>query len=165
MKLFNKFSTFNSQLSICKGFTLIELLIVIAVLGVLSAGVLVAIDPVDKINAANDSNVQTDIATIANAAAAYAVSHNGFYADGPLAEAMVTLVAQGELKLAIAARTGYTYTYSSLPDDACTAGVTCTNVIVTSTLRAKKYTATPFQRYESSTGKTCQVATAATACP
>lgn len=149
--LFNKFSS--------KGFTLIELLIVIAILGVLAAGVLVAIDPVDKINAANDAKVQSDIGVQASASEAYAATHGGFY---PAAAA--DLSASGELKTAPAAPTGYTYTFVPSPGS-CTAGTTCTSVVITSTLKSKRFTGVTFQRYESSTGKTCQVATATTACP
>jgi len=41
--------------SLKKGFTLIELLIVIAILGLLAVSLIVAIDPVEQINRANDS--------------------------------------------------------------------------------------------------------------
>jgi prepilin-type N-terminal cleavage/methylation domain-containing protein len=144
-----------------KGFTLIELLIVIAILGILAAGVLVAIDPVDKINAANDAKVQSDIGVQASASEAYAAAHSGFY---PASAA--DLSTAGELKTTPVAPTGYTYTFVSAPAS-CTAGTTCTSVVITSTLKSKKYTgvSTPFQRYESSTGKTCQVLTATTVCP
>lgn len=59
MKLFRK------NLSLQKGFTLIELLVVIAVLGVLAAGVLVAINPLKKINQAKDTRIKSDIGQIA----------------------------------------------------------------------------------------------------
>src|SRR3989337_998731 len=48
------------------GFTLIELLIVIAVVGVLGTGVLVAIDPAGKINSANIAKAETFSAGIQN---------------------------------------------------------------------------------------------------
>lgn len=164
----------NSKLGLQKGFTLIELLVVIAILGVLAAGVLIAIDPVDKINAANDSKAQTDTGVKASASEAYATSHSGFY---PLASA--DLLAGGELKSDPSAPTGYTYTFwasagvvtppttTIVPTSAttCTAGSTCTAVVITSTLKSKKWSATPFQRYESYSGKSCQVATATTVCP
>lgn len=54
-----------------KGFTLIELLIVIAILGILAAGVLVAINPVKRINQAKDSTIKSDIAQIATAMQTY----------------------------------------------------------------------------------------------
>jgi len=49
-----------------RGFTLIELLIVIAVLGVLAGGVIVAINPTAKINAANMAKAETFSASVQN---------------------------------------------------------------------------------------------------
>lgn len=54
-----------------KGFTLIELLIVIAILGVLAAAVLVAINPAQKINSAKNARVRSDIAAFGAAAMLY----------------------------------------------------------------------------------------------
>lgn len=62
------------------GFTLIELLIVIAILGIIIAAVIAGIDPVDKINAANDAKVQADIGAIGTAHEAYTTQHLGAYA-------------------------------------------------------------------------------------
>ncbi|KKQ41460.1 MAG: hypothetical protein US59_C0031G0001, partial [Candidatus Levybacteria bacterium GW2011_GWB1_37_8] len=42
-----------------KGFTLIELLIIVAVLGILAAGIIVVIDPLAKINSANLAKTET----------------------------------------------------------------------------------------------------------
>lgn len=50
-----------------KGFTLIELLVVIAILGILAMVVLIAINPAERIAEANDTQVRSDIATIASA--------------------------------------------------------------------------------------------------
>jgi prepilin-type N-terminal cleavage/methylation domain-containing protein len=63
MKLFSK--------SFRKGFTLIELLIVIAILGVLAAAVLIAINPAAKIQAAKDSTVKSDMGQLVNTLQAY----------------------------------------------------------------------------------------------
>lgn len=49
-----------------KGFTLIELLIVIAIIGILAAGITIAINPAQKINAAKNARVKSDLAQIAN---------------------------------------------------------------------------------------------------
>lgn len=168
MNLFNKSSK--------KAFTLIELLVVIAVLGVLAAGVLIAIDPIDKLNAAGDSKAQTDVAALANAAEAYAVAHNGFYTDGPITDANPILVSSGETKIQIIGATGYTYTYDSISGtpaansaitNGCSGGSDCTGVIITSNLKSKKFSSTPEYKYSSFNGKTCSdtVARHSLACP
>lgn len=144
------------------GFTLIELLIVIAILGVLAAGILVAIDPVDKISTANDSKVQNDISGAGRASEAYATVHNGFYPA-----TLNDLVTGGELKRAPVAPGGYNAYAVTMVPNPCAGGVTCTNIIITGQLKSKKYTVagTPVWRYESTSGKSCTVATAATDCP
>lgn len=143
-----------------KGFTLIELLVVIAILGVLVVGLMVAINPADKLNQAGDARVQNDFGALARASESYATTNNNFYPA-----AIADLVTSAELKLAPVPPTGYpAYVFTAAPP-ACTAGVTCTSIVVTSALRSNRYAATPFWRYESSTGRTCAVATAATACP
>ncbi len=158
MKIKSLFKFFSS-----KGFTLIELLIVIAILGVLAAGILVAIDPVDKINAANDSKVQNDVSATGRASEAYVVTHNGLY---PFA--LVNLETSGELKKVPTAPSGYT-AYAAVVPATCTAenDVDCISIVITGQLKAKRYTSvgTPVWRYESSTGKSCAVATTTTACP
>lgn len=60
LKSFSKFSS--------KGFTLIELLIVIAILGILAAVVLVAINPGQRIAAARNSRVKSDLSSMGNQA-------------------------------------------------------------------------------------------------
>lgn len=152
-----------------KGFTLIELLVVIAILGVLAAGVLVGIDPVDRINSANDSRAQNDVGTSGRASEAYATAHNGFYPA-----VLADLVANGDLKILPAAPGGYTYTVANVPAG-CAAGTTCTAFGAISNLKSKKFTSTctapntPFWRYDSSNGKSCSEcaanAAATTACP
>ena len=52
-----------------KGFTLIELLIIVAVLGILAAGIIVVIDPLAKINSANLAKTETFAASIQNSLA------------------------------------------------------------------------------------------------
>jgi len=122
-----------------KGFTLIELLIVIAILGVLAAVTMVGIDPIDKINAANDSKVQSDISSIATAMESYAVSSSGnIYATDQL-----TLVNNGDLKMQLIPPTGYSYTVEG-------GGLTGK---VYSPLKSKKYRNTPFWVWCSASGK------------
>ena len=136
-----------------KGFTLIELLIVIAILGVLAAGVLAAIDPADKIASANDARAQNDISALGRATETYATTHSNFYpADTN------ELVTSGELKrVPTEPSSDYTYVYVENPG-LCTSGGTCTSVVIYSDLKSKKFTATPFWRYDSDSGKSCGVA-------
>lgn len=51
------------------GFTLVELLIVIAILGILAAGIVVVINPMEKINSANMAKAETFAAGIRNSLA------------------------------------------------------------------------------------------------
>lgn len=144
------------------GFTLIELLIVIAILGILAAGILVAVDPVDKISAANDSKVQNDVSGAGRASEAYATVHSGFYPA-----TLTDLVTAGELKRVPVAPGGYNAYAVTMVPNPCTSGTTCTDIIITGQLKSKRYTSigTPIWRYESSTGKSCAVLTSATPCP
>lgn len=91
MKLFN-----IKKFSISKGFTLIELLLVIAIMGILAAAIMTAIDPIKKINSAKDSTLKSDLGQIANAIAAYYTGNNAV--TYPLM--LATLIATGvdELK-------------------------------------------------------------------
>lgn len=108
MKLFNKknLSSLTSHFSFSKGFTLIELLIVIAILGILAAGVLVAINPVQKINQAKDANAKSDVGQIATALQAYYTVNSSYPTD------LATLVTSNELKVL---PTTTTYTYAKTP--------------------------------------------------
>lgn len=117
-----------------KGFTLIELLIVIGIIGVLAGVVLVGIDPVDKINAANDTKIQRDINALANAIESYAATNGGSY-FGPTGAALTQadLVTTGNLKLALTPPTGYTCANYSITSTATTAQASCV-------LKSKKYT-------------------------
>lgn len=153
----SKLKNFNKFFS--KGFTLIELLIVIAILGILAAGILVAIDPADKILAANDAKVQNDISNIGKATEAFAVVQGGAY-PGVIGD----LVTYGELKRvpSVPSASYNPYSYNVLPaGSGCTsAAKNCTGVVIYGELKSKKYSNsgaanTPFWRYESSTGKSC----------
>ena len=130
-----------------KGFTLVELLVVIAVIGVLAIAVVVAIDPLDKLHAADDSKVQGDIAQLASAMENYAVTHNGAYAT-----TQAILVTAGELKVALNDPSGVAYTVNG--------GAAGT---IFHALQSKKYTATPVWGWCSSTGRAG--ATTGTTCP
>ncbi len=76
------------------GFTLIELLISVAILGILSAGVLIAINPVKRQNQAKDAKIKSDIGQIATAVQSYFSSGGvGSYPVG-----LATLVTNSDLK-------------------------------------------------------------------
>jgi prepilin-type N-terminal cleavage/methylation domain-containing protein len=142
-----------------KAFTLIELLVVIGIMAVLAAGVVTLIDPVDKTNQANDARVQSTVADVATASEAYAAQHSGCYTS-----TTALLNSAGELKNAAPSMpTGYAVTITATTGT-CTAPE-ATSIVVSVPLKAKKYSATPFWKYESTTGKSCAAATAATACP
>ena len=65
------YSPFTIYLKVKQGFTLIELLIVIAILGILAAAVLVAINPGKRTAQARDAQRKNDISAIANALIGY----------------------------------------------------------------------------------------------
>ncbi|OGD05250.1 hypothetical protein A2379_04575 [Candidatus Amesbacteria bacterium RIFOXYB1_FULL_47_13] len=61
-----------------KGFTLIELLVTIGVLAVVAAGVIAAIDPLDKMKQGRDAKVQSDISSVATALNTFAAGQAPF---------------------------------------------------------------------------------------
>lgn len=94
-----------------KGFTLIELLIVIAVLGVLAATVLVAIDPVEQLARGRDAGRKSSISQVGNALSAYYTANGAVL---PVLNWSTALVTSGDIKI--------------FPSDTVTAAhPTCTN--------------------------------------
>src|SRR3990167_2861309 len=90
------------------GFTLIELLIVIAVLGILAAAVLVAVNPAKRTRQARDAARKNDIGSLATAIQAYYTTPGqGLYASG-----LTSLTASGDLKQVPAGPTGEAYSYT-----------------------------------------------------
>lgn len=117
MKLFSRknLSSLTSHLSSRSGFTLIELLVVIAVLGVLAAGVLVAINPTKKINQAKDANLKGSMSQIVQALQSYYTVNQMYPA------ALVDLTTTKELKTLPA---GFSYIVSTVcTTSACEAAV------------------------------------------
>jgi prepilin-type N-terminal cleavage/methylation domain-containing protein len=112
------------------GFTLIELLVVIAILGIIIAAVVAGIDPIDKINAANDAKVQSDIGSIGTAFEANATMNSGTYAVG-----LAALTTSGDLKATLTPPSGYVANYGII----CTSG-TCATQGVYANLKSKKFT-------------------------
>jgi prepilin-type N-terminal cleavage/methylation domain-containing protein len=92
-----------------KAFTLIELLIVVAILGILSAAVLVAIDPAAKIGLAKDANIKSDMSSISNAMQAYYTTMS-IGGTGQYPETMQKLVDEKELKTLPKTPSGGDYT-------------------------------------------------------
>jgi prepilin-type N-terminal cleavage/methylation domain-containing protein len=144
----------KSSDSSSSGFTLIELLVVIAVIGVLAAAVLIAIDPIDRLNAAKDSRTQQDIASLAKGVEQYAVQNNGTYPA-----TLDDLRTGGQMKSIPTPPNGGNYAYNG-----------ASPAVITGPLFSKKYVnATPttqnFWKYEGSSGKSCPVNATTSSCP
>lgn len=60
-----------------RGFTLIELLVVIGIIGILTAVVLVAVNPGRQFQSARDTQRRADLYSLTNAIYQYAVENNG----------------------------------------------------------------------------------------
>lgn len=84
------------------GFTLIELLIVIAILGILAAAVLVAVNPGKRQRQARDAARKSDIGQLATALQAYYTTPGQGLYPGPTgcgsAGGLTTLTSSGDLK-------------------------------------------------------------------
>jgi len=104
-----------------KGFTLIELLIVIAVLGVLAAAVVTAINPAKRIKQANDAKIKNDVGQLATALQAYYTTNETY------PETLNLLTVSGDLKTIPTAPTGSSYILD-VPADCTAALKTCTEV-------------------------------------
>lgn len=114
-----------------RGFTLIELLIVIAILGILAAAVLVAINPGKRTRQAQDAQRKNDIGSMAT-------ELQGFYTSpgaGCYPTALGVLTAQGYLKQLPTQPGGAAYNYvTSGAGSGCPAGSGPTDVAVYATL-------------------------------
>lgn len=157
----------SAQKRFLRGFTLIELLIVIAILGILAAAVLVAINPTKRQNQAKDSNVQADIASLATALQAYYTAPGA----GSYPTVLADLVTNGDLKQlptpngAVAA---YQTNYKTDPDSGTTCGptsatptVSCNEAAIFYLLHDQASGGTEVWCWESVTGKAQKITTAA----
>lgn len=82
-----------------KGFTLIELLVVIGILAVLLAITLIAINPTQQLESADDTKRKADVNAILNAINQYSVDNGGSLPDGITATAAVIGDGTGEVDL------------------------------------------------------------------
>ena len=76
-----------------RGFTLIELLVVVAVLGILAAGVLVAINPIEQTNKARDATAITKAKEFTSACDRYYASNAVYPANCTALETAKELIA------------------------------------------------------------------------
>jgi prepilin-type N-terminal cleavage/methylation domain-containing protein len=97
----------TAHMKLFKGFTLIELLIVIAILGILAAAVLVAINPSKRTNQARDAQRKNDIGSLATELQGYYTTPG----QGEYATDVNILVSGGYLKQLPTPPDGGSYTY------------------------------------------------------
>lgn len=150
----------TAQIKLLRGFTLIELLIVIAILGILAAAVLVAVNPTKRSNQAKDSTVQTDIASIGGALQAYYTSSTK--ASYPVA--LNDLVTNEDLKAVPKDPGGVDYTYRTYPTAlACadTIANPCVDAAVWRLMHDQPAGGTAVWCFETKTGKAQKITVAA----
>lgn len=182
LNLFSKFSIgknnfFAPRLLSSQGFTLIELLVVIAILGILSFVLTTTINPLDKINAANDARAISTITQLGKAMDSCETFHddakpspagNSFFPDS-----ICDLNTVEEVKFTtIAAINNYTFYYFVTPATCKNnKSVKCTGYLFgIGTLASKKFIAKPYFVYTN--GKGCYIGNipslssiGATSCP
>lgn len=150
-----------------RGFTLIELLIVIAILGILAAAVLVAVNPAKRQNQAKDAQIKSDIGQIATALQAYFTAPGA----GSYPDTLQRLVDNKDLVRLPTPPAGgsgsgvYTGSNFAVAPGACSpSGTLCTSARVMYDLLDPD-TAGNVWCWESNTGTAAQVAPAACTAP
>ena len=122
MKLFNKDLLYFSLRIFSllklppKGFTLIELIIVMAILGILAAGLLAAINPVEQVNRATDTtnvNATKSISDAINRTFATTQAPPWTATTDTLATVVTTLITRNELKSGFTAPASLVRTWAS----------------------------------------------------
>lgn len=81
-----------------KGLTLIELLIVIAVLGILAAMILIAINPIEQLARGRDAGRKSSVGQLGQAVQAYYTSHSVFPTAAEWSTSPNVLVTAGEIR-------------------------------------------------------------------
>jgi len=99
----------SAQKKLFKGFTLIELLIVIAILGILAAAVLVAVNPAKRTRQARDAARKNDIGALATAIQSYYTTPG----QGAYPTALSVLTGSGDLKQVPSDPTGGAYLFAT----------------------------------------------------
>ncbi len=139
-----------------KGFTLIELLIVIAIIGILAAAILVAINPTKRTNQAKDANVKNDVQSIAGALQGYFTTNATYPLD------TATMQTNGDLKTIPVDPSGNAYTYRKYPSaNTCVVGSLCTDAAIYGPVYDQASGGTVVWCWESVTGQTKQISVAA----
>lgn len=139
-----------------KAFTLIELLIVIALLGILAAAVLVAVNPGKRTKQARDSIRKSDIGQLATALQTY------YTTTGSYPTSLDDLVTNGDIKKLPtppnpdSGAAGYNYGYT--PGGCSPGGNPCVNVTLFETLEAPNNPATDQWCFRSSQGTATELA-------
>jgi prepilin-type N-terminal cleavage/methylation domain-containing protein len=144
--------------AIRRGFTLIELLIVIAIIGVLAAVVVLALNPAAKINSANDATIKANMDAIQSAVNLYQVKNNQLPANSGSGANGLT-AAGGEMGAWPTGPGTVTYTFSAIPASCTTA---CTAISVNSSkMFAPTGAASDVWCWKSATGVESEVASGA----
>ncbi len=152
----------RASLRVRRGFTLIELLIVIAILGILAAAVLVAVNPTKRQNQAKDAGIKSDIGQIATAAQAYYTAPG----TGTYPGTTATLVTNKDLKQLPKHPDNTDYVYTKAPSATCAGTVVdpCTEVAISGALYDFAVAGNVWC-WRSSTGKATEVAAVACTAP
>lgn len=109
---------------IFKGFTLVELLVVVAVIAILAAITVVAINPAKKLGQSRDAARKSSMQQLVTAMSTYFTQNSSY----PLTAA--ELVTVGELKNLPKGPTGSDFNYAVTPSSCTTVGKTCSAAAV-----------------------------------
>lgn len=120
--------------SLQKGFTLIELLIVIALLGVLTTAVLVAIDPIEQINRSKDAGRLNSVNQLGHALQAY---YTGQQLMPSVTSWNTDLVSTGNVKSFPVAPTGGTACTTNQVTGFCYAVINTEDAVVFTQVQSK----------------------------